>query len=87
MARPIAPKIQKITPRTTKMTPIVQRMGLLQKRAATIRQMMPRVIKCASDARDSSAATLSVAGGKYPALDSEGETHRHPAIPLTGGAA
>ena len=28
------------------MTPIVQRMGLLQKSAATIRQMMPTVIKC-----------------------------------------
>jgi hypothetical protein len=33
------------------MTPIVQRMGLPQKSAATIRQMMPMVIKCASDAR------------------------------------
>ena len=32
------------------MTPIVQRMGLLQKRAATIRQMMPTVIKCPSNA-------------------------------------
>ena len=33
------------------MTPIVQRMGLPQKRAATTRQMMPTVIKCASDDR------------------------------------
>jgi hypothetical protein len=33
------------------MTPIVQRMGLLQKRAATTRQMMPTVIKCPSYAR------------------------------------
>jgi hypothetical protein len=33
------------------MTPIVQRMGLLQKSAATTRQMMPTVIKCPSHAR------------------------------------
>jgi hypothetical protein len=43
------------------MAPIVQRMGLLQKRAATTRQMMPTVIKCSSHARGKlSDATLSV---------------------------
>jgi hypothetical protein len=64
-------KIQKITPTTTKMTPIVQRMGLPQKRAATTRQMMPTVIKCASSLPWAGARSTRA----YPCTGKRGRVH------------